>query len=558
EADGTVDDEFAGLPAGWQWCSVKCDDAVGHRCRCVALAPLLPILQARCRQRAVGKEYTHFAMTMPRRRLMTGGPLPPTDKYLNVDWHTGDAVDVTMTPAAECCDDEGGNRSLMSSSLFNASPLRVPARPDGFGSRLRLEQRTETGETGSGPDYTPLQIFVSDSQSLPQCPHCALSLAPTNLEYHYIVPKSKRKAIKYGLNNRTPRRTKRSSHDRIAPPPQEVLAMTRNGAGAQQGNTDEGTQSQQRQTQQESPRDETRPTPATPAGQSSARGTATMTEMAPPPQVLATGRNTAEETKEEGNQDEETQAGPQAQQRSSLSRLSSEFPVGTTCTIPTVRRRRGYRLSTEKHPDNPHLFHTDGGVSVGVLFEVCLAIRLDSPDHDEADGMVDMSSLFAGVPAGWQWCSVKCNDVVGHRLGAVALTWRLEWPPYESHIFEPGKVRVMHPARITKDDRGTAVSCTTSSQSVYADFLSQGGTGQSKHVRDNRFLDGLTLKRAVLRRCKAGAWKPENTAEALKCWKNLERIIEATLLLHMPELDKITMAQFASEQDKQGVGGGLL
>ncbi|EJK58029.1 hypothetical protein THAOC_21875, partial [Thalassiosira oceanica] len=137
--------------------------------------------------------------------------------------------------------------------------------------------------------------------------------------------------------------------------------MTRNGAGAQQGNTDEGTQSQQRQTQQESPRDETRPTPATPAGQSNARGTATTTEMAPPPQVLATGRNTAEETKEEGNQDEETQAGPQAQQRSSLSMLSSEFPVGTTCTIPTVRRRQGYRLSTEKHPDNPHLFHTDGG-----------------------------------------------------------------------------------------------------------------------------------------------------------------------------------------------------
>ncbi|EJK59826.1 hypothetical protein THAOC_19905 [Thalassiosira oceanica] len=132
--------------------------------------------------------------------------------------------------------------------------------------------------------------------------------------------------------------------------------MKRNGAGAQQGNTDEGTQSQ-RQTRQETPREETRPTPTTPAGQSSARGTAIMTEIAPPPQgVLATGRNTAEETKEEGNQDEDAQA----QQRSSLSRLSSDVPVGTTCTIPTDRRRQGYRLSTEKHPDNPNLFYTDG------------------------------------------------------------------------------------------------------------------------------------------------------------------------------------------------------
>ena len=53
-----------------------------------------------------------------------------------------------------------------------------------------------------------------------------------------------------------------------------------------------------------------------------------------------------------------------------------------------------------------------------------------------------------------------------------------------------------------------------------------------------------------LRRCKAGAWKPENTAEALKCW-NLERIIEAKLL-HVPELDEIiTMAQFTLEQDKE-------
>jgi len=33
---------------------------------------------------------------------------------LNVDWHTGDVVDVTMTPAAECCDDEEGNMERLS------------------------------------------------------------------------------------------------------------------------------------------------------------------------------------------------------------------------------------------------------------------------------------------------------------------------------------------------------------------------------------------------------------------------------------------------------------
>ena len=65
----------------------------------------------------------------------------------------------------------------------------------------------------------------------------------------------------------------------------------------------------------------------------------------------------------------------------------------------------------------------------------------------------------------------------------------------------------------------------------------------------NVYINEEWVAQEYLRRCKAGAWKPENTAEALKCW-NLERIIEAKLL-HMPEPDKITMAQFTSEQDKE-------
>ena len=37
------------------------------------------------------------------------------------------------------------------------------------------------------------------------------------------------------------------------------------------------------------------------------------------------------------------------------------------------------------------------------------------------------------------------------------------------------------------------------------------------------------VAKEYLRRCKKGAWKKENTEEALKCW-NLERIIDADLM----------------------------
>lgn len=126
--------------------------------------------------------------------------------------------------------------------------------------------------------------------------------------------------------------------------------MERNGAGARQ---DEGT------SQQETPGDRegtTRRTPATAAGQSSAQGAATMTGSAPSAQP--TGRHIGGETWEGGNQGEDAQA----RQRSSLSTLTSDAPVGSTRTVPTDPggRRQGYRLSTEKHPDNPHLFYADG------------------------------------------------------------------------------------------------------------------------------------------------------------------------------------------------------
>ena len=70
------------------------------------------------------------------------------------------------------------------------------------------------------------------------------------------------------------------------------------GEGVRQENTDEGTQSQQHQTQQENPGEET----------------------------------------------------TQSQQRPLGSRLSDL--IGTTLTVPTEPRRQGYRLSTEQHPDH--------------------------------------------------------------------------------------------------------------------------------------------------------------------------------------------------------------
>ena len=43
------------------------------------------------------------------------------------------------------------------------------------------------------------------------------------------------------------------------------------------------------------------------------------------------------------------------------------------------------------------------------------------------------------------------------------------------------------------------------------------------------YIDKAWVAKEYLRRCKEGAWKEENTTEALKCW-NLERILDAELL----------------------------
>ena len=54
--------------------------------------------------------------------------------------------------------------------------------------------------------------------------------------------------------------------------------------------------------------------------------------------------------------------------------------------------------------------------------------------------------------------------------------------------------------------------------------------------------------RIIIRRCKVGSWKKENTVEAVKCW-NLERIIDAELRGEsMPE-EEITMNDLVNEDN---------
>ena len=63
------------------------------------------------------------------------------------------------------------------------------------------------------------------------------------------------------------------------------------------------------------------------------------------------------------------------------------------------------------------------------------------------------------------------------------------------------------------------------------------------------YIDDALVAAEYLRRCKAGSWKKENTAEAVKCW-NLERIIDAELRGEsMPE-EEITINDLVNEDNR--------
>ena len=55
------------------------------------------------------------------------------------------------------------------------------------------------------------------------------------------------------------------------------------------------------------------------------------------------------------------------------------------------------------------------------------------------------------------------------------------------------------------------------------------------------------VAKEYLRWCKAGAWKKENTEDALKCW-NLERVLDAELLQRMPTPPALTLEQLVAEE----------
>ncbi len=61
------------------------------------------------------------------------------------------------------------------------------------------------------------------------------------------------------------------------------------------------------------------------------------------------------------------------------------------------------------------------------------------------------------------------------------------------------------------------------------------------------YVDKEWVANEYLRRCKCGAWKEENTLEALKCW-NLERIIDAEMFGKPPPTE-MTLEQLVQEED---------
>ena len=71
------------------------------------------------------------------------------------------------------------------------------------------------------------------------------------------------------------------------------------------------------------------------------------------------------------------------------------------------------------------------------------------------------------------------------------------------------------------------------------------------------YVDKEWVAKEYLRRCKEGAWKKENTVEAVKCW-NLERMMLDADLLGKPMPSELTLDDLLNEgpssadQDKAG------
>ena len=73
-------------------------------------------------------------------------------------------------------------------------------------------------------------------------------------------------------------------------------------------------------------------------------------------------------------------------------------------------------------------------------------------------------------------------------------------------------------------------------------------------ILPNVYVDMEWVANEYLRRCKCGAWKKENTAEALKCW-NLERIIDAEML-GKPPPPELTLEELVQEENSAATSIG--
>ena len=66
-------------------------------------------------------------------------------------------------------------------------------------------------------------------------------------------------------------------------------------------------------------------------------------------------------------------------------------------------------------------------------------------------------------------------------------------------------------------------------------------------IVQNVYIDTHWVAQEYLRRCQAGSWKKENTAESLKCW-NLERILDEHVRNAGPG-DVITLDELVAETE---------
>ena len=77
------------------------------------------------------------------------------------------------------------------------------------------------------------------------------------------------------------------------------------------------------------------------------------------------------------------------------------------------------------------------------------------------------------------------------------------------------------------------------------------GGNSIRNINQNVYIDTHWVAQEYLRRCQAGSWKKENTAESLKCW-NLERILDERVRNAAPG-NEITLEELVAEAETEAI-----